>query len=728
VQRISNTLSSHINGVYQSSYTATRSNTLGGTGVNFLIGTNHDLVIPEGYITNVRIIKGQGIYGTSNFTPSTTPLENTANTSFLWRGGPLLRDESYNNFTLSKVATVVIAPFSPFKPHTVTPKSYSVYFDGTDDRLQVNYSTSPTISGDFTWETWVYDIGTTANGTLMGWRTAGGSWQGFIIQRNSGANNLSVNITNGGVTITQTSGTYIKNAWHHVALTRSGSTVTLWVNGASVGTATYSASISPGTSYWIGQDPQNVVSAAYLTGYISNQRFVNGTALYTSAFIPPTVPLTAVSGTGVLACQSSRIVDNSANAFAITVSGNSQPTKFNPFGETVTSGVEYSPAVHGGSMYFDGTTDVVYSTTSVPAIGTSTFTVDFWFYLKTYGTNKRLFALGVSGLDGIMIGRDSDSNILKVAISSSGSTTVLSSTSSSIVPVNQWTHLAVVRESTNTNQTKLYINGVLTLTGTSTASVSANPIQVGGLPPAWNTGYSIDGYISEPRLTVGSTLYTSNFVPPQAPPTPIPGTTFLLNGTNGAIQDSTGRNVLETVGNAQISTRVKKFGTGSLAFDGTGDYLVTADSLSWVLGSSGDFTIECWIYPNGTAAGTIATTWTSSLFANRWLLYLNGSNSILWHTDSGSTAINGGTVSASTWTHIAVVRSGSTITLYKNGTASGTQTSGQAFTTAGLLRIGGGIAGNGNDFNGYIDDLRITKGVARYTGNFTPPAAAHKLK
>ena len=110
------------------------------------------------------------------------------------------------------------------------------------------------------------------------------------------------------------------------------------------------------------------------------------------------------------------------------------------------------------------------------------------------------------------------------------------------------------------------------------------------------------------------------------------------------------------------------------------------------------------------------------------LLYLNGSNSILWHNDSGSTAINGGTVSASTWTHIAVVRSGSTITLYKNGTASGTQTSGQAFTTAGLLRIGGGIVGNGNDFNGYIDDLRITKGIARYTTTFTPPTSAFPLR
>ena len=238
-------------------------------------------------------------------------------------------------------------------------------------------------------------------------------------------------------------------------------------------------------------------------------------------------------------------------------------------------------------------------------------------------------------------------------------------------------------------------------------------------------GLYFNGFISGFRFINGTCLYPSGttFTVPTSPPTAVTNTQLLTNFTNAGILDNTGRNNLETVGNAQISTSVKKYGTGSLAFDGTGDYLLVPSSQLFTLGSSGDFTLECWIYRVGTS-GTIATTWTSSLFANRYLLYLNGSNAILWHNDAGGTAINGGTISATTWTHIAVVRNGSTITMYVNGTSVGTQTSAQAFTTQADLRIGGGITGNGNDFNGYIDDLRITKGIARYTSNFTPPTAA----
>ena len=88
--------------------------------------------------------------------------------------------------------------------------------------LKLNNYTGSTIAGDFTWETWAYDTGGTGNGTLLGWRT--GSWTGFIVQRNN-SNNLVVSINN-GTNITQTSGTYLTNQWNHVALVRSGTTVT----------------------------------------------------------------------------------------------------------------------------------------------------------------------------------------------------------------------------------------------------------------------------------------------------------------------------------------------------------------------------------------------------------------------------------------------------------------------------------------------------------------------
>jgi len=252
-----------------------------------------------GAITNVRVVKGTALY-TSDFEPQRTPLAVTQ----------LGKDT-----------------------RQYPDKSYSVRFNGAGDYLSIN-ATSNTIAGDFTWETWVYDNGTQSNSTLLGWRSGSSSWSGFIIQRNTSANNLNVTIINAALTnlnIVQTSGTYLLNSWLHCAVTRSGSTVTVWVNGINVGTGTLSGTISPSASYWIGSDPYNNVSAVQLGGYISNQRFINGTALYTSNFVPPTAALLNVSGTSVLTCQSSTFIDNSTNNFTVTASGTPSITNKFPY-------------------------------------------------------------------------------------------------------------------------------------------------------------------------------------------------------------------------------------------------------------------------------------------------------------------------------------------------------------------------------------------------------------
>jgi hypothetical protein len=155
-----------------------------------------------------------------------------------------------------------------------------------------------------------------------------------------------------------------------------------------------------------------------------------------------------------------------------------------------------------------------------------------------------------------------------------------------------------------------------------------------------------------------------------------------------------------------------------MEFDGTGDYLDARLGPDNIL--NGDFTVELWVYP---------TTITGS---NRvFVLLENGANSagFFMYGASGYIALDianvatynlGSTaVTTNSWQHIAFVRSGSTLTGYINGTATGTATVTASLGSSGIMRVGAGIAA-GAPYAGFIDDLRITKGIARYTSNFTP--------
>jgi hypothetical protein len=192
-------------------------------------------------------------------------------------------------------------------------------------------------------------------------------------------------------------------------------------------------------------------------------------------------------------------------------------------------------------------------------------------------------------------------------------------------------------------------------------------------------------------------------------------------------------NNLETVGNAQISTAQTKFGAGSMSFDGSGDYLTLLTSPNLQFGT-GDFTIELWTYfiargSNGSCfIGNYNsfTTGALALFAGH--IAGNTSKYQVSYNGAGFPSIQSTTsIIYNTWAHLALVRSGTTITLYINGVADGTITS----ASAALNGVGSvfyiGTAGDATanyNVNGYIDDLRITKGYARYTSNFTPPTSA----
>ena len=666
----------------------------------------------KGYISNFRIVKGTAVY-TSAFTPSTTPLTAISGTSVLTCQSNRFLDISSNAFTVTPTGTMATQAFSPFVPAYITPTTYSNWFDGTGDYLTTPSSANLGFGNVFTVEYWLcLTTAPTASNAMyaIDFRSGSTNNYAFGVIASSGSTILYGYVGSGNGEVRGTTALSL-NTWYHCAFVNNGTTMTGYLNGVSQGT--YSTSFSQSTtSAVIGARYSGATE--YIFGTLSNMRVLNGTALYTASFTPPTAPLTAITNTSLLTCQSSTFIDNSTNAFTITATGNVQPvTSPTPFPakvDTTTLNSAYSTSLIGGSAYFDGTGDyLTIADTTALEPGSGDFTWEAWIYhtVAAGGTNNYTDQTG----GGLAIYREPGGQVL---VDSDGVVRIV--TSATAIPINTWVHLAVTRSGSTA---RIFFNGVLNASNTNSTNIAGtSAIGIGGNPAGANlfTG----GYMSNIRFIKGTALYTANFAPPITPFTAITNTQLLLNCTNGAIFDNTAKNVLETVGNAQISTTQSKWGGSSMYFDGTGDALLPPASKLLAF-STGDFTVELWVYP---------VAWDSNM-----VVIQGGSNGFgIQKYSAGSTGnigviINGGWVitdatlpTTGQWTHIAVARAGGVLRFFVNGTISGSTPANTSDISDGIKNIGG-EAGQ-TYFNGYMDDIRVTKGVARYITNFTPPTSA----
>ena len=603
-------------------------------------------------------------------------------------------DGSSNNFAITRTGNVAQGTFSPF---SLAEGQWSNYFDGSGDYLTTPSNAAFSFgTGNFTVESWVY-ITSINSQYLRVFTTSGGSTN-FAFEITSGG---AMGVYDGGTSFIL-GGTVSLNSWNHIAWVRSGTTLTGYINGSSIGTASVSANLVNNATICIGATPNYSLGQ---TAYISNLRVVKGTAVYTSNFTPPTSPLTAISGTSLLTCQSNRFKDNSSNNFTITRNGDTKVTAFSPFAPSAA----YDASTNGGSGYFDGSGDYLSAPSNSNFAIPASYTVECWGNFSSVDAAAALFCLQ----GGLQVGINY-SNYLAVA--QQGVAFELASTTT--VPLNQWNHFAFTRDSSNV--CRIFLNGVVVASSTITTSYAAGTAYVNYNPSVTTADFT--GYMSNLRVVVGTALYTSNFTPPTAPLTAVSGTQLLLNCTNAGIIDNSGKNDIETVGNAQISTSVKKYGTGSMYFDGTGDRLVCTGSATNSLGT-GNFTIEAWGYPTGTSVvrfiagtGEVAGTWSLGVDNNSGLIKFWKESNTLAISSSSNATINA-------WNHIAVVRSGTTLTMYLNGTSVGSTTDSSNYTV-GTVIVGDYGNLNGQTWQGYIDDLRITKGQALYTSNFIPPTQA----
>jgi hypothetical protein len=643
-----------------------------------------------GYMSNCRITNTI-VYNT-NFTPPITPLTATTGTQLLIfqnklsQNNNVFYDDSPNNLSLSRSGAATQGTFSPFGV-----SNWSYYTNGSNTGPSIPAGSIPNLSGAFTMECWAYY---TTGGMLFGsWVNSGTAW-GLFLQNTAFYGSYFYFYYGVYGTSQGTIGSNLPvstNTWVHLAVSRDiSNNWYFFVNGQTQPVVTFSLPMSTLTfanspTMYIG----TVASVSAFTGYISNLRVVNSATLYTSNFTPSVAPLTNITNTVLLTAQNGRFVDNSFNNTIVT--GNSgQTIPFSPFASTTT----YNVATTGGSIYLNGTTPgAVSAPNSVAYFTSNNFTVECWAYFTTNsaGYQPILMQTGTGDYQGIIIYIES-TNYLYCNVVGNGSSSWSTALSSSVVPPIGWSHIAVTR---NGGTCYLYLNGVLlnsTSISGSLQSTSGGSYYIGYYPYFPGGARTFAGYITNVRLINGQALYyTTNFIP-QSQVLPI----------NNYLSYNSGNSFL---------------------FDGTSGYLTAPSSSSFAF--SGNFTCELWFYATAfpsTYAHFIdfRTSGSSTTGFTFGLASTSGSPWIY----SGSGTVLTGSVNAmlNSWNHVALVRSGSTVTYYLNGVNAGTWSSSANFTDNNCY-IGRYEGSSVEYFQGYISNVRIVNGTAVYTSAFTPPTS-----
>ena len=622
-------------------------------------------------------------------------------------------DSSSNSHTITAAGNATQSTFSPYRHG-----GYSTYFDGSGDYFSAGSNSAFAFgTGDFTIEGWVYRTGNAGgNGVvhiICDTRLTNGG-PGVALQVNSSTGALSYYDSTEKIA----AGSAPSNTWTHYAVSRSGSTVRGFINGVQVGSATITTNYTDSSSLIGTNIPQN----NSLNGYLSDVRIVKGTAVYTSAFTPPTERLTAITNTSLLTCHLPYIADGSTNSHSITINGNTHTRPFSPYDYET-----YSAADNGGSMYFDGNGDYVKVTNTTTSVS-GDFTIECWLNFNSYrtsGANSRVFCMKPGGNTADNLQLIVDMGTPGIAGSVSIWTNAYTAQASTPIDDDSWHHIAVTRES---GTVKIYIDGTLEGSGSNSTTFDFSGHKIGTRDETADTASKFTGSIADFRTVVGTAVYTSNFTPPTAPLTDVTNTLALVRGTNaGIIDKSQTAKTLTLNGDVKSSTTQTKYLSSSMAFDGNGDIILfdASDPLYNLSYGQGDFTLEGWFYFNSLSNNPKLYIDGASTSTYWQLYYVNNTGLTFRANNTGINVNAGSTLSVNTWYHIALVRNSSTYNIYVDGTSIVSTTTTHQIGSNGEKALGGSvISGASYSLNGYISDFRITKGLARYTADFTPPTAA----
>ena len=391
--------------------------------------------------------------------------------------------------------------------------------------------------------------------------------------------------------------------------------------------------------------------------------------------------------------------------------------------------------------------------------GANDFTMEFWMY-ATDVTSRVVFEQGTNSSNTFQFWLNSSSK-MEIYLDDNGSSWAFNTASNTSIVADTWTHIALVHKDPGGGGTptiKLFIDGTLDSNFASTTFQTmhyntSNDVYI-GQSRALGSGDGFEGYLDELRVS-STARYDANFTPSTTAFDNDIDTCILLHfdGADGgtSFPDSATGFAINRSGTA-TKTGVKKFGTASAYFDGS-DYLSAPDSDDWNFGS-GDFTLDCWLrMPDVTwsqdndITTIMGQSGTTSLYTVLyWIPSSNSSNdngfNFYAKTSGGGEMFNyapdtnDGVVN-DTWYHIAVVRNGSNWTTYKDGEVYDSRTGSDTLVDWSYPFIIGALGSSYvRDFKGYIDELRVSKGIARTTDSndpmyissgtsFTPPTQAY---
>ena len=551
----------------------------------------------------------------------------------------------------------------------------SLYFDGTGDYLSIPYDSTFDFSGDFTVEFWVRRAGDSTGG-------AGTTYEGLIGSNASGVprwtvylNRSTKNIVwfgNDG-SLRETSGTTISDdTWYHIAWSRNGTTLKGFINGTQVYSATTSTSYTTSTSgLRVGHD---LGANRQFYGYIDDLRITKGVARYTANFTPPTASFSTVTpGEKYFYNTSLLLHGDGTNGSTDFVDSTNNFVNYANSDASATNG----EGPNGGTPYW---VDIL------PASAN--------FH---YSNNSR-------GLNVLHNGLLDTSNMLYLTGSQYGNGNVTQArfdlrNYSAVTSVRIYAEQPYIAAQYHPYEARLLDSNKNVISNTT--------LVINNSTPQWLT-----------VPVAGSPAFLELYAPTN------PGARLYIFGLEVNGQEVISKPIT-AYGDAQISTAQSKFGGASMYFDGTGDYITVPSDTSFDFGT-GDFTIEFWMNPSnitGTWQAIISRKYQGS---GGWRIYKTaGSNNLSFYHPSGYYSTTNTGLTNGTWHHIAVVRSGSTLTTYVDGTSRGTDTISAAVSpTSADVEIGQGVYTSAYPYEGYLDDIRITKGVARYTANFTPPTSA----